>query len=61
MHDCRIKISHESCQNCHLFKFVGLDFGNEAIACFNCRVATKLKGCMALRMMAPTLNKDNIK
>ena len=41
MHDCRIKKPHESCQNCHLSKFVGMDFGNEAIACLNCLVATK--------------------
>ena len=61
MHDYRIKKPHESCQNCHLSKFVGMDFGNEAIACLNCLVATKWIGCMTLRVMALALNKDNIK
>ena len=42
-------------------KFVGLDFGNKAIACLNCLMATKWKGCMTLRVMTPALNEDNIK
>ena len=61
MHDCRIEKPHESCPNYHLFEFVGLDFVNKAIACLNCLMATKRKGCMTLRMMAPALNKENIK